>query len=209
MKPEKEIQNTWINVFKNSNLSFRIYIIDKNESIIFHSKFNTNYSIVVLDGLMQILQIFTNGETICQKLINEQEIISNCFFIFYNEYSYYKGKALTKTVIAILKSTQILINTYHKPSQLYSNTFMTSILSYRSTKKRIIHLILHIAYMFGHFCKTSIIIELEITHKDISMITGSQRTNVTKIIKILKKKNIIGYQRKKLIIHDLMRLIKL
>lgn len=209
MKQEKEIQNTWINIFKNSDLSFKIYVICKNESLILHSKFNTNYSIVVLDGLIQILQIFTNGETICQKLVNKQETISNSFFIFYNKYSYYKGKALTKTVIAIINSKQILTNIYFPPSALPPQTFMTSLLSYRSTKKRVIHLMLHIAYLFGYFYKTSIIIELEITHRDISIITGSQRTNVTKIIKTLKEKNMIYYQKKKLIINDLLKLIEL
>nr|YP_009541778.1 global nitrogen transcriptional regulator [Neogoniolithon spectabile]AYR05987.1 global nitrogen transcriptional regulator [Neogoniolithon spectabile] len=188
-EPEEEtVQNFWISIFKNWNASFSIYTIYKNDSIIFDKTFSRDKSIVILDGYIQLLQIFTNQEIVCKKLLGKQEIIPYYFFTDSDTTFYYKANALTKTVVAILCSKKIKIDTPYYFTSTYNEYSMISILCHRSTQKRMVQFILILSYKFGYFHKNIITIPFDITHQDISNIVGSQRVNVTRIMNQLKEK---------------------
>nr|YP_009660563.1 global nitrogen transcriptional regulator [Corallina chilensis]QCS25511.1 global nitrogen transcriptional regulator [Corallina chilensis] len=210
---------TWIEYLEYHNIPFNIYILNKNDCIMLNKKFSKPQSMIILNGLMQLLQIFSNGETICTALLKQNNIISNILSNSPNTLTYYyKATAIIKTAIIVIPSNKLNhinnvlakqpFNLYIQESQHNNSHSMIQILCHRNTKKRIIHLLLILSKNFGILKNHEIIIPFYISHNTISIITGSQRVNVTRIMNCLKNKTIISYNKKNLIIHSLLQLIQ-
>jgi CRP-like cAMP-binding protein len=210
---------TWIEYLEYHNIPFNIYILDKNDCIMLNKKFSKPQLMIILNGLMQLLQIFSNGETICTALLKQNNIISDILSNSSNTLTYYyKATAIIKTAIIVIPSNKLnhINNVLTKqPFNLciqeskHNNSYsMIQILCHRNTKKRITHLLLILSKNFGILKNHEIIIPFYISHNTISIITGSQRVNVTRIMNYLKNKTIISYNKKNLIIHSLLQLIQ-
>nr|YP_007878179.1 global nitrogen transcriptional regulator [Calliarthron tuberculosum]AGA63790.1 global nitrogen transcriptional regulator [Calliarthron tuberculosum] len=213
---------TWIKYLEYKNIPFNIYILENNDCIIFHTKSKFNHLMIILDGLIQVLQIFTNGETICTRLLTKDNIIPNFLSQTSNKLTYYyKATAIIKTAIMIVPfnilnkniklnnlSIQKLIKLYIYESKNQNTNLMIQIFCHRNTKKRIIYLLLILSKTFGKLKNHEIIIPFYISHNTISMITGSQRVNVTRIMNHLKNNKIISYNKQNLRIYNLLQLIQ-
>lgn len=207
---------TWIEYLEYHNIPFNIYILDKNDCIMLNKKFSKPQLMIILNGLMQLLQIFSNGETICTELLKQNNIISDILSNSSNTLTYYyKATAIIKTAIIVIPSNKLnhslakqSLNLCIQESRHNNNHSMIQILCYRNTKKRIIHLLLILSKNFGRLKNHEIIIPFYISQNTISIITGSQRVNVTRIMNGLKNKTIISYNKKNLIIHSLLQLIQ-
>lgn len=190
----------WLIDLETYNISFNIRILKKNDSILAHQDTNENKIIYILEGFIQILQVFTNGETICSQLLYTSDLFMNtipCITLPYENINYYyKFIALTKTVIVIINekefikklnyNTELLHKFQH--TYLYRNNEINQILSHRSTKKRLVQLLFILIEHFGTFTEYSIIIPFNLSHYTIATIIGSQRITVNKIMNELKKK---------------------
>lgn len=211
----------WIEYLEKNNIAFNIHILEKNDSLIFYKKSTKKHLFIIVNGLIKLINIFTNGEIICSKLLYNKNIIPYELINSYKEHNhYYKAKALIKTAILSVPLDKSK-NFYTKKD--YSNikslhllelnkqdtNIMIQILCHRNTKKRIINLLLILAKEFGHLKNYKIIIPFYISHYDISIITGSQRANVTRVMNYFKQKHIISYTKRYITINNLLKLIQI
>nr|YP_009541675.1 global nitrogen transcriptional regulator [Synarthrophyton chejuense]AYR05684.1 global nitrogen transcriptional regulator [Synarthrophyton chejuense] len=200
----------WLEYLESINTYFNIEILQPNDSIIKTKILNDNQVIIILDGFIKILKVFTNGEVICTQLLQKDHIIklknSKNSFVNY----YYTATAITKTVILTtniteLKKKNIKIGkfSYYNFSK---NNSMIQILCHKNTKKRIAQLLLILSKEFGKIQKHNIIIPFYISHNTLSQIIGSQRVNVTRIMNELKEKRIINYNNQQVTIYNVLKL---
>lgn len=214
----------WLDYLENNNIPFNIYILDIGDCFIFHKKFPQKQLLIILNGLIKLINVFTNNETICTKLLYKYHLIASDTLTTdsYQKYNnYYKAQAIIKTAILAIPLDTFKLN---KKQDLFidflhlfyfidlfqpNKSIMVQILCHRNTKKRIIHLLLILAKKFGYLNKTEITIPFYISHQTIGIITGSQRVNVTRIMNYFKKQNIISYKKQSITIHNLLRLIQL
>lgn len=207
----------WIEYLENKNVPFNLHILEPNDSIIFPPSSENDDFILVVYGLVILLKIFTNGETICKQILSKD----HRFFYRYNSslrgYTYYyRATAIIKTGILTCSLKGIYKNyitksistkfLYHFQYTNYTN--IISILCNRNTKKRIVQLLLQLAQEFGKYKNNIITIPFHLSHQTISLIIGSNRINVTRIMNKLKQKKVISYNKKELIIHSIVRLIQ-
>nr|YP_010330184.1 global nitrogen transcriptional regulator [Porphyridium aerugineum]UNJ17900.1 global nitrogen transcriptional regulator [Porphyridium aerugineum] len=86
--------------------------------------------------------------------------------------------------------------------------YFIDILYYKDAQKRLIALLLILCKLFGIYTSFGILLNLEISHKELSRIIGSTRVTVTRILNDLKKEKIISINYKFLVIHDPLLLIE-
>lgn len=189
----------WLTNLENYNISFNIHILKKNDCMLANPNSESNKIICILDGFIQILQVFTNGETICIKLLYANDLFKNISSDIKTPYQsinyYYKIVALKKTVIATINE-KIFIEKIENNTKLlnellttnlHHNNEITQILSHRNTKKRLIQLLFILIEHFGKFTEHNLIIPFNLSHYTIATIIGSQRITVNKIMNDLKK----------------------
>lgn len=207
----------WLEYLENVNTSFNIEILEPEDSMIITNFLQNTQTVIILDGFIQMLKIFTNGEAICTQLLKANHTIqlnnSEGKLVNY----YYKAKAITKTALLSIPIKEFAKKTSEaqKPIERFKklNTsdhkkhdLMTHILCHKSTKKRIIQLLLILSKEFGQHKNTYITIPFYLSHNTLSIITGSNRVNITRIMNELKNKNIIAYDNQKLIIYNILKL---
>ncbi len=208
----------WLAHLENNNIPFCIHILQKNDSIIIPKAITKSQTTYIIDGFMQILKIFTNGEKICIHLLYKKHIIPTIGInIKKNSNYYYKIVAITKTIIATIPSK--LLNEKMKENIICFQEFqiifnrrnndITNILVYKNTKKRVIQLLITISKHFGKLKTKYIIIPFNLSHQTIAIITGSQRITINRIMYTLKKKRIINYDNQKILIYSIIKLIQL
>lgn len=207
----------WLEYLENCNISFKIHILQKYDCILIPGTKSDYQVLYILDGLMEILQIFTNNEKICVQLLHKNSIFKNFKYDHINTTNYYyKAVAITKTALVTVPC-RYLINKINKKPNILSNFLLNQqkdnhdiihILSHKNTKKRIIQLLLTLAKSFGHYSNGNVIIPFCVPHYVIGNITGSQRANISKIMNYLKKNRIIYYDKQKIILYNIIKLIE-
>lgn len=213
----------WIEYLENNNISFNIYILEIGDSFIFYKRSQKQQLIIILNGLIKLINIFTNGEIICTKLLHKYNTIPYDTIKSYQKTNnYYKANAIIKTAILTIPLDKFEFYKKQKKnmsmeffrllhfigSKQQETNLMIQILCHRNTKKRIIHLLLLLAKEFGHLKNNEILIPFCISHNTIGIIIGSQRANVTRIMNYFKDRNIISYNKPYTIIHNLLKLIQ-
>lgn len=197
----------WINYFSTSKIPFYIYKLKKGDSIIYKSNTKNNKSIIILHGIIYILKIFTNQEILTLGILNKGNIIS---YKQETQYHYYNAVAMEETFILSFRLEDAILNQNIKKnllqtiiqshqSTLYKYEIMNSILAHKYTKHRIIQLILFLSTEFGLVEKNHIIIPFYLSQKTISIIIGSNRSTVNKIMHKLYQNNAISYSNQKYI----------
>lgn len=197
----------WINYFFTFNIPFYIYKLQSGDSIIQKSHYNKNHTIIILHGIVYLVQVFSNNETIPISIMNKNNIIEiNNYKI--SSKSYYKLTALKETYVLNFYSETIkesshkyyIIKYLLKSYQLtlLNQESIRYILCHKTTKYRIIQLIILLSLKFGIIEKSLIKIPFKLKKIDISLITGSNISNVNRVLKILEINNIIKYSNYKL-----------
>lgn len=205
----------WLIKLEYYDMSFNIKVLKKDDCIINNQKTSNHRMIYILDGFMQKMQKFNNGE-----IINTQLLYSNDIFIDTqqsvqindqpNNY-FYKFKALTQTTIIVINQKKLL-KKIQKEYRLYDyyynlNQEMLIILSHKNTKKRLIQLLLILIKNFGILSSNKIFVPFNISHNNIANIIGSQRITVNRIMNQLKQ-TVLYYDNKKIVIFNLIKLIE-
>lgn len=198
---------TWINEFSNSQIPYYIYKLNKNDSIIYNYNSDDNQSLIVLNGTIYILKIFTNKEIIPIAILNSNHIINlNSFTI--NKKSYYKIIAFETTYIISFSVNNLKYNSSRYKSLIINIVYsyeltlkkyeiMNNILMHKHIKDRLIQLILFLSLEFGIVNQKQIIIPFKISQKSLANIVGSNNITINKIITKLSKKMLIKYSLKK------------
>ncbi|MBX2840421.1 MAG: Crp/Fnr family transcriptional regulator [Flammeovirgaceae bacterium] len=79
-------------------------------------------------------------------------------------------------------------------------------LVFKDSRTRIVELLKEMATEKGTKVGDETMIKNHFTHKDIALLTGTSRQNVTTVLNDLRDKNIINFDRKKILIRDLEKL---
>lgn len=196
----------WINHFSNHKIPFCIYKLNRGDSIIY-SRYKDNNSCIILHGIIYLLKTFTNREIISLGIFPKNTIISE---IDTKNYYYHTIIAIEQTFLLsfswqdIINCNKIKQNFLKKIITSYQNTIskykiMNNIYCHKYTKNRIIQLIFFLSKDFGLFDKNRILIPFYISQTTISIIIGSNRSNVNKIMKKLCKTQLISYYNRKYI----------
>ena len=206
----------WLAYLEKYNISFKVNILNREDSILINKN---NKIIYVVDGFIQKLQVFTNGEKLCTQLLYKNHILKKIKLTEHisskKHNYYYELIALTRTIIITLEEQELIIkgNIYnHFIYQLNSlssnhNEDIISITSHKNTKKRLIQFLFVLVERLGILTKKQIIIPLNLSHYTIATIIGSQRITVNRIMNELKKREILSYDNKKISIINIIQLI--
>lgn len=207
----------WIQLLEKEKFTFKIHRLKRYDSVIISSYFNTNNLLIVLDGFVNILKVFTNHQTICLGLLTNNCMIQNYHINKKNINYYYKITAMTFTLLLSIEVNSLMI--IKKPTNLlipylvyaYSKTLsnyetMLTIFVQKNVKKKIIQLLLHLSEEFGNLNYKNIKIPFRLTHDSLSQIIGSNRVSVTKVMACLQSKHLILHNKAYLIIYDIVKL---
>ena len=206
----------WLTYLEKYNISFKVSILNKEDSILINKN---NRIIYIVDGFIQKLQVFTNGEKLCTQLFYKNHILKKIKLteqIPYKKHNhYYELIALTRTIIITLEEQELIRKSHVYYQFVYGlqswnsnhNEDIIGITSHKNTKKRLIQFLFVLIERLGVLTKKQIIIPLNLSHYTIATIIGSQRITVNRIMNELKKKNILSYDNKKISIINIIQLI--
>nr|QCI07368.1 global nitrogen transcriptional regulator [Leiomenia cribrosa] len=195
----------WINHFSQNKIAFYIYKLNKGDSLIYQKNKKYNNSSIILNGIVFLLKIFTNKEIISLGILTTNNILPD----INNEiYYYYKIIAIETTFLLSFKWSDIVYNKKIKKQllqniiisyQLTLNKYeiMNHIYSHKYMQYRLIQLIIFLSKEFGFFKNQQLIIPFKISQITISILIGTNRSNVNKIIKKLYKMRLISYYNQK------------
>lgn len=197
----------WIQQFSNSHIPFYIYRLNKGDCITYTIELLNHRSIIILYGIIYLLKIFTNRETITIAILKKGDIIKEQHNLKYANYVLVAG---TKSFVMSFSWEDFIKHKYKKSiffkkitecykETLYKYETMHYILSHKSTKKRIIQLILFLCKDFAFIQNNEIIIPFYISQITISLIVGSNKTTVNKILNELCMIKAIYYSSNKYI----------
>lgn len=205
----------WIQNFSDSKIPFYIYELNKGDYITYTIDTLANKHIIILHGIAYIIKIFSNQETIILGILEENTIIKepkhqkygnygivamqNTFLLSFTWQDILQNKNIQ---LSLLKNILISYN-----QTLYNYEKMVDILSHKSAKNRVIQLILFLSQEFCIIQNNYIIIPFYVSQTTISIIIGSNKSTVNKIINELCQVCIISYLYNKYIcIKDPLRL---
>nr|QVY58151.1 global nitrogen transcriptional regulator [Eucheuma denticulatum] len=203
---------TWINHFVNSKIPFYTYKLNKDDSIIYKQTIKNNKPLIVLHGIVYVLKIFTNQEIITLAILESGNIIYNPIP---NENCYYQIIALKETFLISFSWKDLINNNKYIESTFTTNFIksygetiqkyeaMNNILAHKYVKNRVIQLILLLLRDISIINKEDITISYYISQITISLITGSTKATINKIMKeLMKDKSIYYSQDKKIMINN-------
>nr|YP_010195831.1 global nitrogen transcriptional regulator [Crassiphycus birdiae]UAD83228.1 global nitrogen transcriptional regulator [Crassiphycus birdiae] len=197
------MSNEWMQLFFESKIPFYIYKLYKGDALIFKFYAKCKPLIIVFYGTVYIMKVFTNGESIFLAILTSNSIIDFGFNSCDSNYIYYKVVALENTYFIkfcwldyinnfqYLSTVIKLLDLFRYTLHQYENS--SYILSHKSTRYRVIQLLLFLCREFGILNNNYIIIPFELSQKTISYITGSNPITVNKIIRYLVNRLFIQY----------------
>nr|YP_010196241.1 global nitrogen transcriptional regulator [Gracilaria caudata]UAD83638.1 global nitrogen transcriptional regulator [Gracilaria caudata] len=197
------MSNKWMQLFFESEIPFYIYKLYKGDALIFKFYVKCKPLIIVFYGTVYIMKVFTNGESIFLAILTSNSIIDFSSNSFDSNYIYYKVVALENTYFIkfcwleyithfkYLSTVVKLLDLFRYTLQQYENS--SCILLHKSTRYRVIQLLLFLCREFGILNNNYIIIPFELSQKTISYITGSNPITVHKIIHYLINKLFVKY----------------
>ena len=137
----------WIQLLEKEKFTFKIHTLQRYDSLIISSYSNNNNLLIVLDGFVNILKVFTNHQTICLGLLTNNCLIQKNYIHKKSINYYYKITAMAFTLIlsieinsltTINKSTNVLIPylVYSYSKTLNSYETMFTIFIQKNVKKK-------------------------------------------------------------------------
>nr|YP_009394642.1 global nitrogen transcriptional regulator [Vertebrata thuyoides]ARW63204.1 global nitrogen transcriptional regulator [Vertebrata thuyoides] len=203
----------WIIFFAINNMNYHVYKLESTDNIILKNIEKNNFnSIIILDGIITLVKIFQNKETLPLAILSRNHIISHRE----SHGAYYKITALKNTYLITLKEHILYYNkaknfskiniakNYKKTLERYEETLQ--IIHQKNTTNRIILFILLIFAKFGLIKKHKIIVPVELRKEYIATMTG---TSMYSVHRILKKINNIKIDKKNKTTIYLLRIEKL
>lgn len=179
-----------INLLIKSDTLYYLYKLKPGDSIIYQSNKNYNRYYAVISGAVLFKNITSKNKHITLGIVNNCNIINfkNC------EHSLFEIEAITLTYVLTYKCQYSnLINkrqrytlTYYMKNhtkQLEQYKEIIYILSHKFIKNRFIQLIFYLSLEFGIIKNDRLTIPLYINKQQISLMIGSSRTNINKIIR--------------------------
>nr|YP_009392568.1 global nitrogen transcriptional regulator [Caloglossa monosticha]ARW61130.1 global nitrogen transcriptional regulator [Caloglossa monosticha] len=204
----------WINNFSKTRIPYYIYKLNTGDSILYFNNSKQNQYIVVLEGILYVLKIFSNKKAFFVGVINKNNILDLTKINDKLDY-YYKAIALNKTYIIsfsinnknninskiffnIIKAQKLTIKKYE---------LINCILKQKYYKYKVLQIILFLFIEFGTINNKQLSLSFKISQQKLGLITGINQTKVNKIINLLANQKIIQFSSRKTIhIQNIYRL---
>ena len=197
----------WIEFCILNNISYCVYKLGEKDSIILDQpQIQKQKIIIVLHGIIYIVKIFPNKETLPIAVLNENHIFINKN---QNKKIYYRFTALTETFILTFTINNFCYRHIRIPKKFYiikyyQNTLdryeaTNEIMSQRHIKNRVIQLILLICLTFGSINGQVVVIPFKLSQENISLMTGIKHNTISKFMSTLYKTKILNRSDKKTI----------
>ncbi|NBI08147.1 Crp/Fnr family transcriptional regulator [Senegalia massiliensis] len=214
---DREMQERMRNFFIDNLIDKGVIRYYKKNSVI--STPTSEYIAIVVDGKVKQTLINENGASKLLYILQRGEVIG--------EVDYFGGGDINKTSIAMTDACISIINKENLEKSLENNPDIYRYFLYSSSRKfRIIMLqlkslafsdslsalsnqILRLYVQEGKKINGKHIIDLPLTHQEISELMGVSRVTVTRGLNMLKEKNIIDIENKKIVIINIKKLEKL
>nr|YP_009393608.1 global nitrogen transcriptional regulator [Bostrychia simpliciuscula]ARW62170.1 global nitrogen transcriptional regulator [Bostrychia simpliciuscula] len=188
----------WINFFANYNITYYVYKINKEDSILIYSSCkNINKSIVIIHGSIYITKNFTNQKKLILAILSKNDIFS---LKSKSKKFYYKLIALEETYFISFNLVDLkkfksndcflfnIIISYENTLSKYE--IMNEILSQKYAHNRVTQLILFLCLEFGIISKKKIYIPFKLSQKKLAIISNTSTVAINKNIKYYNKKSI-------------------
>lgn len=192
--------------FKKGEYIF--YKGDEGDSLYIIRSGKIKISIPTEEGEELIISIFSDGDFFGELSLLDGSCRSadavaledTKVFILHRDtfYSYIQNK---KEVLETIIST--LCGRLRKTDDLLTD------MCYSNITKRLIKLLIELAGKFGRKKGEDIVIDVEITQSDLGAMLGVTRETVNRELMKLKAENIIGKDKKRIVIYDISRLLDL
>lgn len=195
----------WINNFTANKIPFYTYKMIANDCLIYTDNNQVKKTIIILYGIILILKVFTNGESICIAILSKNNLINLDSCKKYNKRYYFQAIAIEESWVLSFQSNYIYktspknINMFFKAYNITmkQQAVMNEILIHRETKFRLIQLIIYLSEEFGYIQKQYITFNFRIYQTTLALIIGSNKFTINKIVKKLYNQLIIKMYKKK------------
>lgn len=182
-----------------------IYKLNMRDSLIYTSNSDYQRNILIMQGAVLVLKIFTNREIIPMSILNDHSIIFIKNYSFDIENYYYKAVALKETYMISLKmddiSSQIIHRYFIKAfyNTIRKQILIAQILLHKEANNRTLQIIIYLSEYFGYLKNNDIIVDLQINYNLLALMTATNTKNMRKIINKLKNRIIIKSNKNKII----------
>ncbi|MBP2241634.1 CRP/FNR family transcriptional regulator [Cytobacillus eiseniae] len=215
---------------KNFNLSLYSLLIQhfiENETIqtmeagtiLFQEKEYVNHVYLLLSGKVALGRMNINGKEFILKLLNDEEIIMEYQIFKHAPKYHFFAKTITNCEVLVIKREHFEAFFLQDQERLSS---LTAWLSTRYLKAQmkcqdlIIHgkkgglysILIRLCASFGIKTANGIVIDVPLTHQELANLTFGTREVVQRMLKELKEKDVISYDKQKIIIKNLNYLKK-
>lgn len=167
-------------------------------------EFNRNEFILIDEGILFKYQLYSNGEYNITNIYDNGSLIylnSDNFGLFTkSDCSFYK---VSERELNSIKDESIQKNIYEflKTELIKKNMFIRDFSRFGKSE-RILSTLVRLCNSFGVIKNNCIMIDIKLSHTELSQITYMARENVSRTMAKLKKEGIISYERGKIIVYD-------
>lgn len=195
-------------MLKKYVLNSEMKTFDKKE-IAFRSYSNNSHMYLVLNGRIRVTLDYPNGKEFTIALLEKGDV--------YSGHARGLGIALEKTKIAflplsifremIIEYPSFAINLLAAAGSTLNRTFnVIENLVFRDVNERTYAFILSMLDSKGKVTKEGTEVSLGLTQEEIATVVGSTRQTVNSVLINLQKEGVISFSKKKLIVHDKVKL---
>lgn len=179
---------------------------------------NANHIYMISDGRVKIGHYLADGKEVVKSILTKGEIFGELALAGENLRGDFAQAMDDKTTICPLSIDDLKKLMFEdrelsfKLLKLVGLRLMKlerklELLVFKDARTRVIEFLKDAAAWKGKKVGFEIMIPTKLTHKDIAALTGSSRQTVTTILNELKANNLINFDRKKILIRDLDKLV--
>ncbi|MBG9211166.1 Crp/Fnr family transcriptional regulator [Mammaliicoccus sciuri] len=172
--------------------------------------FNKNEFILINEGILFKYQLYSNGEYNITNIYDNDSLIylnsDNNGIFTKTDCSFYN---VSEKELDSIKDESIRndINDFFKTELIKKNMFIRDFSRFGKTE-RVYSILIRLCNSYGVFKNNCIMIDIKLSHTELSQITYMARENVSRTMAKLKKEGIISYENGKIIVHKLDFLMK-
>lgn len=202
------------NVAAHENESPHCFLPKKKDEFIYFEKDTSNYVFLIKSGKVKVGSYTENGKEITKAILQKGEVFGEMAMIGEDKRNEFAQSMSDSTVLCplnlkdmedLMQDNQRLALRIHKIigwRRRKAERLIESLI-FKSSRSRVIEYLVDSALERGQKVGFEVLVRDFHTHKDIGALTATSRQTVNSVLNELKKKNIINFDRKRLLIRDL------
>ena len=208
--------SNWINILNQNKIPYYLIDLKTDDYIIIDNK-NSYKTCIINFGIIGVYRKNSHTNNIL-AIFNRGNLFTNESISIDENNFYYELRAIKTSSIIILKNQIFLEKIIYNQNlwQSFFHSYQKSLAKYidimnmmknRDMKRRLIFSIFLLSQYCGKYTKQGIVIPCQLSHKSLSIIIGSNRVTVTRILNNLKNTKLITFNKKKIIISNITILV--